>query len=83
MRPGWKLVTALYPFAAGAAAVNLFFASLIASWLGWRVLSPYEAVLGGLVLGLPAAWVFARHIKGLMQRADADGSGSTGTTGFT
>ncbi|MAA98702.1 MAG: NnrT protein [Stappia sp.] len=70
-RPGWRLVAALYPFGAGAAAVNLFFASLIASWVGWPVLSPYQAVGGGLLLGLPATWAFARHLAKLMHRADA------------
>ncbi|PVB61506.1 NnrT protein [Labrenzia sp. 011] len=69
-RPGWKLLAALYPFGAGAAAVNLFFASLIASWVGWRVLTPYEAVTGGLLLGLPATWAFARHIRRLMDKAE-------------
>lgn len=63
-------MAALYPFGAGAAAVNLFFASLIFSWIGLRVLSPYEAVAGGLILGLPATWAFARHIKHLMNKAE-------------
>lgn len=69
-RPGWRLVAALFPFGAGAAAVNLFFASLIASWVGWPVLSPYQAVVGGLVLGVPATWFFAQHMTKLMRRAD-------------
>lgn len=68
--PSWKLLAGLYPFGAGAAAVNLFFASLIMSWIGWRVLTPYEAIAGGLVLGLPATWAFARHIKRLMNQAE-------------
>ncbi|POF30496.1 NnrT protein [Roseibium marinum] len=68
--PGWKLLVGLYPFGAGAAAVNLFFASLIFSWIGWRVLTPHEAIAGGLVLGLPATWAFARHIRGLMDKAE-------------
>ncbi|MGR3761176.1 NnrT protein [Roseobacteraceae bacterium NS-SX3] len=70
VRPSWKLLAALYPFGAGAAAVNLFFASLIASWVGWRVLSPYEAAAWGLLLGIPATWAFGRHIARLMQQAD-------------
>ena len=68
--PGWKLLAGLYPFGAGAAAVNLFFASLISSWLGWPVLTPYESIAGGLVLGLPATWFFAAHIKRLMISAE-------------
>ncbi|MBP7242558.1 MAG: NnrT protein [Amaricoccus sp.] len=69
MKPGWQLVAAIYPFAAGAAAVNLFFLSLILSWVGAPVLTPGLSVLGGLVLGLPAAWAFARHVRRLMARA--------------
>tara|TARA_R110002012_G_scaffold141607_1_gene299389 strand:+ start:1204 stop:1437 length:234 start_codon:yes stop_codon:yes gene_type:complete len=69
-RPGWKLLAGLYPFGAGAAAVNLFFASLVFSWLGWPVLTPYEAIAGGLVLGLPATWFFARHIMNLKIQAE-------------
>jgi len=71
LRPGWRLVAAVYPFAAGAAAVNLFFASLVLSWLGLPVLTPGLAVLGGALLGLPAAWAFAGHIRRLMAEADA------------
>lgn len=71
-RPGWMLVAGIYPFAAGAAAVNLFFLSLIMSWIGWPVLSPVASLVGGLVLGVPAAWAFARHIRRLMAQADRD-----------
>ena len=71
LRPGWRLVAAVYPFAAGAAAVNLFFASLVLSWLGLPVLTPGLSVLGGALLGLPAAWAFAGHIRRLMAEADA------------
>ncbi|WP_193174074.1 NnrT protein [Nisaea nitritireducens] len=68
--PGWKLLAGLYPFGAGAAAVNLFFASLVFSWVGWRVLTPYESIAGGLVLGIPATWFFAAHIIRLMTSAE-------------
>lgn len=70
MRPPLKLCAGLYPFAAGAMGVNLFFASLIASWLGWPVLSPWQAAAGGLVIGVPATWAFAGHILRLMKQAD-------------
>ena len=55
LRPGWRLLAAIYPFAAGAAAVNLFFLSLILSWVGLPALTPGLSVFGGLVLGAPAA----------------------------
>ena len=70
LTPGWRLLAAIYPFAAGAAAVNLFFLSLILSWVGLPALTPGLSVVGGLVLGAPAAWTFARHIRRLMARAD-------------
>ncbi|KUF10332.1 hypothetical protein [Pseudoponticoccus marisrubri] len=70
MRPSWRLCAALYPFGAGAMGVNLFFASLIWSWLGWPVLTPVESAIGGLVIGLPATYAFARHIRRLMYKAD-------------
>ena len=70
---GWsvaRITLALYPFGAGAAAVNLFFASLIFSWLGGPVLSTGWSIALGCVLGLPATWAFARHIRHLMDVAD-------------
>ncbi len=70
MRPSRKLLAALYPFGAGAMGVNLYFASLIGSWLGWRVLTPWEAAAGGLAIGLPATYAFASHIARLMQQAE-------------
>ncbi|RVV98267.1 NnrT protein [Mesobaculum littorinae] len=75
MRPAPRLLAALYPFGAGAMAVNLFFASLIGSWLGWPVLTPGGAVLGGLALGLPATYAFACHIARLMRKADEEATG--------
>ena len=74
-RRGWgvgALTLALYPFGAGSMAINLYFAALIASWLDIAVISPEAAVIGGAVLGVPATWVFARHIRALMDRADAE-----------
>jgi hypothetical protein len=65
----WRLTLILYPLGAGAMAVNLFFASLIWSWVGWPVLTPIQSLAGGLVLGLPATAAFARHIRALMAKA--------------
>jgi hypothetical protein len=65
-----RLFLMLYPFGAGAMAVNVFFASLIWSWIGWPVLTPVQSVLAGLVLGVPATWAFAHHIRRLMEKAD-------------
>ncbi|PCJ07770.1 MAG: NnrT protein [Rhodobacteraceae bacterium] len=71
MNDSWsrpKLTLVLYPFGAGAAAVNVFFASLITSWLGWPVLSPLVSIAIGMVLGLPLTYAFACHIQRLMQQ---------------
>lgn len=65
-----RLTLILYPFGAGAMAVNLFFASLIWSWVGGPVLTPIQSLAGGLVLGLPATAAFAGRIRALMAKAD-------------
>ena len=73
-RQGWsaqKIALALYPFGAGAAAINVIFASLIFSWLGGAVLSTAWSIWLGCVIGAPTAWYFARHIRALMDMADA------------
>ena len=72
-REGWsagRIALALYPLAAGAMAVNVFFASLIGSWLGLPVISAPWAIIVGCLIAIPAAWAFARHIRALMDRAD-------------
>lgn len=71
---GWpthKIAVALYPFGAGAAAVNVFFASLILSWVGGPVATTAWSIGLGCVIGIPATWYFARHIRHLMDIADA------------
>ena len=70
---GWstrRLTLVLYPFGAGAAAVNIFFASLIGSWLGLPVLSPVVSIIGGAILGLPLTVMFAKHIRKLIDMAN-------------
>jgi hypothetical protein len=70
---GWstnKIALALYPFGAGAAAVNVFFASLILSWLGGPVATTLWSIGLGCAIGAPATWYFARHIRHLMDVAD-------------
>jgi len=67
-----KLTAALYPLGLGAAAINLFFLSLIGSWVGAPILDPVQSALGGAVLGLPMALAFARHFDQLMTRAESD-----------
>jgi hypothetical protein len=63
-----KLTLVLYPFGAGAAAVNVFFASLITSWIGWPVLSPTTSIAIGMIIGIPITYAFAKHIHKLMMK---------------
>ena len=74
-RRGWsaaQITLALYPFGAGAAAVNVFFASLIFSWIGGPVASTFWSIGLGCFIGAPATWLFARHIRHLMDVADRE-----------
>ena len=68
-----RIAAFLYPFAAGAAAVNVFFLGLIGRAAGLSSLAPVPALLAGLVLGLPLAWIAARWVEGLIARAEEDG----------
>ncbi len=72
MRPSRRLVLGLYPFAAGAMALNLYMASLILGWIGWPIMAPLTAVWLSLPLGLPPAWIYARHLTRLMREADGE-----------
>mgnify|MGYP000206333270 CR=1 FL=1 len=69
---GWptrKIALVLYPFAAGAMATNVFFASLIGTWVGLPVVSTGWSIVFGAIIGVPATWAFARHIRTLMDRS--------------
>ena len=66
----WQITLALYPFGAGAAAINVFFASLIFSWVGLPVINVTWSIILGCLIGLPATWAFSRHIRNLMDEAD-------------
>lgn len=70
---GWssgKIALALYPFGAGAMAVNVFFASLIGSWIGGPVLTMAWSIGLGCAIAIPATLAFARHIRRLMDAAE-------------
>lgn len=69
--PIWKIAVALYPLGAGAMGVNVFFASLIGSWIGLPVLPTVWSSVLGCLIGIPFSYAFARHIRRLMNEADA------------
>jgi len=60
----------MYPFAAGAAYVNLFFLFLLLQEIGFEVISTKQAIFGGTVLGIPCAWISGRWIRGLIDEAE-------------
>ncbi|TNC73273.1 NnrT protein [Rubellimicrobium roseum] len=72
MTPAWTLVGGLYPFAAGAMMLNVYFASLILGWVGMPILSPWAAIWAGVLTGGPAAWIYARHLTRLMVESDRE-----------
>ena len=69
--PVWKLSILLYPFAAGAVAINLFLLSLLGQVFGLAVLSPNVSVIGGVILGVPAGWASGKWARHLMDQADS------------
>jgi hypothetical protein len=74
MKPSPWLVLGLYPFAAGAMALNVWFLSLILGWSGWPIIAPETAAWAGIPLGLPPAWIYARHLTRLMSEVDGPAS---------
>lgn len=68
---GWsvtRIAAVLYPFGAGAMATNVFFASLLGSWVGLPVLPVSWSIFVGALIGLPATWAFSRHIRRLIDK---------------
>ena len=68
--PVWKLAILLYPATALTVAINLFLAGLIANSAGFGVITPVAAILWSIPLGVPAAWLAGRWLRGLMDEAD-------------
>lgn len=64
-----RITLILYPFGAGAMAVNVFFVSLLGNWVGLPVLSTSASIMIGAVIAVPLTWLFARHIRRLMDQA--------------
>lgn len=59
----------LYPATALTVAINLFFAGLISHGLGFGGIGPVPALLWSIPLGVPAAWLAGRWVRGLMDEA--------------
>jgi len=69
--PVWAL--ALYPFAAGAVAIDVFFVGLMAQAVDAPAIGPVASLALGGVLGAPAGWLSGRWVRRLMDEADAGG----------
>lgn len=68
--PVGKLALVLYPFAAGAVAINLFMACLVLPVFGIDPIRPITALTWSIPLGVPATWAFACWVRRLMDEAD-------------
>ncbi len=66
----WKLGLLLWPFATTAMAINLFLLGLLWQALGWPALSPVNALIWSLPLGLPATWAAARWVRSLIREGE-------------
>ena len=66
----WRLALILWPFATGAVAINLFLLGLLWQALGWPALSPVNALIWSLPLGLPATWAAARWVRSLIREGE-------------
>lgn len=65
-----RLAALLYPFVAGAAAINLFMLGLMGRAVGLGTLDPLPSLIGGALLGLPLTLLAGRWVRGLMDAAD-------------
>lgn len=59
------LCLVLYPFVAGAAAINLFMACLMVRSIGLASLTPLQALSGGVLLALALTPLAANWIRRL------------------
>jgi hypothetical protein len=65
----WKLAVLLYPFAAGAVAINLYMLGLLGQAVGLPALTPVATLWLSAPLGVPAAWASGRWARHLMDEA--------------
>lgn len=65
-----KLALLFYPFTAAAVAINLFLLGLMWQAIGLPAISPVESLIYAVPLGIPATFLVARWVRGLMDEAD-------------
>ena len=64
------LFAALYVPSWGAMAINVFFLSLIGTWLGLPVLPAAASILLGAAIAVPVTWWFAGYMIALADAVD-------------
>lgn len=69
--PVWRLAALLVPAATGTVAINLFFLGLMGQALGLPALSPVQALVAAIPLGVPASLWAGRRLRRMMDEADA------------
>lgn len=65
-----KLFGLLYLFTATAVAINLFMLGLMSQAVGFTALSPVQALVLAVPLGIPANWAVTRWVLGLIDEAE-------------
>lgn len=66
----WWLGAILWPFVAGAVAINVFLLGLILASTGARSIAPIPALIWALPLSIPATWAAARWVRSLIREAE-------------
>ena len=61
----------LWPFATGAAAINLFLQGLTGTWIGLPAMPPVLALVVSLPVGIPATWAATRWVQRLIREAES------------
>ncbi len=70
----WFLGAVLWPFVAGAVAINLFLLGLILESAGWTGIAPIPALIWSLPLSLPATWAAALWVRRMIREAEGRAS---------
>ncbi len=65
-----KLKLILYPFVAAAVAINLFMLFLLGQAVGLPVMSSLTALLISIPLGIPATYLTAHWVQGLIDEGE-------------
>lgn len=68
--PVWRLALLLYPVVVPAVAINLFLLALMAQVLDWPSLTPVQALLVAVPVGIPATFAAGSWLRRLLDEAE-------------